>query len=108
MYAYRDPRSPLPARLVMLIVLAYALSPIDLIPDPIPILGQLDDLILVPLGIALAVRLLPRAVLADARRRAADTPPHDLPLRRLGLPIVVLTWIVALTALTTLGLYLAR
>ncbi|MDH4391093.1 MAG: DUF1232 domain-containing protein [Aquabacterium sp.] len=70
-HAARDPRTPWALRLLALLVAAYALSPIDLIPDFIPVLGYLDDLLLVPLGLLLVIRLLPPAVLADARRRAA-------------------------------------
>jgi uncharacterized membrane protein YkvA (DUF1232 family) len=69
-HAARDPRLPWALRLLALAVAAYAFSPIDLIPDFIPVLGLLDDLVLVPLGIALVVRLMPEAVLADARRSA--------------------------------------
>lgn len=72
--AARDPRTPWPARLLALLVLAYALSPIDLIPDFIPVLGQLDDLLLVPAGLWLALRLIPPPVMADARARAAAHP----------------------------------
>ena len=68
--AVRDPRVPWYAKAVGACVVAYALSPIDLIPDFIPVLGYLDDLILVPLGIYLTLRLIPPAVLADARREA--------------------------------------
>ena len=63
---------PWPARLFTLVVVAYAFSPIDLIPDFIPVLGYLDDLILVPLGVALAIRMIPPDVLADCRARASD------------------------------------
>lgn len=72
--AARDPRTPWLVRAVALLVLAYALSPIDLIPDPIPVLGQLDDLLLVPAGLWLALRLVPPAVLAEARAEAARQP----------------------------------
>ncbi len=72
-HAARDPRTPWAVRLLALLVAAYALSPIDLIPDFVPVLGYLDDLLLVPLGLLLVIRLLPPAVLADARRRAAAT-----------------------------------
>ena len=68
--AARDPRTPWVARLIVAVVVAYALSPIDLIPDWIPVLGYLDDLILVPLGIALAIRLIPPPVLAECREKA--------------------------------------
>ena len=66
-YAARDPEAPWLARLVAIAVAAYALSPIDLIPDFIPVLGLLDDLILVPLGFWLVLRLMPPAVIATAR-----------------------------------------
>ena len=68
--AYSDPRTPWLARLLVVCIIAYALSPIDLIPDPIPIIGHLDDLILLPLGIALAIRMIPDSVMADCRERA--------------------------------------
>jgi len=68
--AYRDPRTPWYARLFAACVVGYAFSPIDLIPDFIPVLGYLDDLVLVPLGIALAVRMIPPHVLADCRLQA--------------------------------------
>jgi uncharacterized membrane protein YkvA (DUF1232 family) len=69
--AARDPRVPLAAKLVAAAVAAYALSPVDLIPDFIPVLGALDDLIIIPLGIALAVRLVPPEIMQDCRNRAA-------------------------------------
>jgi len=71
-YAARDPRTPWLVKLVAGAVVAYALSPIDLIPDFIPVIGYLDDLLLLPLGIWLALRLIPRPVMEDARRRAAE------------------------------------
>lgn len=69
-FCLRDPRTPLAAKFVAGIVVAYALSPIDLIPDFIPVLGVLDDLILVPAGLWLALKLVPPAVMADNRARA--------------------------------------
>jgi uncharacterized membrane protein YkvA (DUF1232 family) len=69
-FCRRDPRTPLSAKILAGVVVAYAFSPIDLIPDFIPVLGYLDDLILVPLGIYLTIRLIPPPVLADARREA--------------------------------------
>ena len=68
--ACRDPRTPWYARLLAVGVIAYALSPIDLIPDFIPVLGYLDDLVLVPLGIALALKMIPLEVMVDARIKA--------------------------------------
>lgn len=73
-YAARDPRTPWYARALAVLILTYALSPIDLIPDFIPILGQLDDLILVPAGLWLALRLIPPAVMSAARAEAAAHP----------------------------------
>ena len=70
--AARDPRTPRLARWIALGTLAYALSPIDLIPDFIPVLGQLDDLVLVPLGLWLALRLIPAEVLKEHRNRSDD------------------------------------
>jgi len=69
-FCRRDPRTPLSAKILAAVVVAYAFSPIDLIPDFIPVLGYLDDLILVPLGIYFTIRLIPPPVLADARREA--------------------------------------
>jgi uncharacterized membrane protein YkvA (DUF1232 family) len=69
-FCRRDPRTPLSAKILAGVVVAYAFSPIDLIPDFIPVIGYLDDLILVPLGIYLTLRLIPPPVLADARRQA--------------------------------------
>ncbi|WP_216319338.1 YkvA family protein [Deinococcus aestuarii] len=93
--AARDPRTPWPARALALLVLAYALSPIDLIPDPIPVLGQLDDLIIVPAGLWLALRLIPTEVLADARARAAAQPAR---LARSGWGLVLMLGLYALAA----------
>lgn len=66
----RDPRTPWPARVVVALTLAYALSPLDLVPDFTPVLGLLDDVVLAPLGVRLALRLAPRAGVDDARQRA--------------------------------------
>lgn len=92
-FAARDSRVPWYAKMVAAGVAAYALSPIDLIPDFIPILGYLDDLILVPLGIALAVRLIPPALLAEHRARAAEVAKR--PVSRVGLAFIIAVWLVA-------------
>ena len=96
--AYRDPRVPWYARLFAAGVLAYAFSPIDLIPDFIPILGYLDDLILVPLGIALALRMIPPAVMADCRVRAAEALREGRPTNWGTVAVIIAIW-VALAAL---------
>ena len=79
------------ARLLALIVVAYAFSPIDLIPDPIPVLGYLDDLLLVPAGVWLTVRLIPDEVMVDAR--AASAQAADRPTSLLGPVIIVGLWV---------------
>jgi len=71
---YRDTRTPWYAKTLIAVVIAYSLSPIDLIPDFIPILGYLDDLILIPLGISLAIRLVPKEIFAEARQHVAVNP----------------------------------
>ncbi len=85
-----DPRVPWYAKAVAGLVAAYALSPIDLVPDFIPVLGYLDDLLLVPLGIYIAVRLVPDGLMAEFRREAER---HGRPTSRLGLALVVAAWI---------------
>jgi len=93
--AYRDPRTPWYARIVVACVVGYAFSPIDLIPDFIPILGYLDDVILVPLGIMLALRLVPTEVLADCRMRAAQELQAGKPINRFAAGVIITIWIIA-------------
>jgi len=94
--AARDPAVPLGAKLLAGAVAAYALSPIDLIPDFIPVLGYLDDLILVPAGIWLAVRLIPPDRLALHRAEAALRA--ERPVSRAGAAAIVAVWVLALGA----------
>jgi uncharacterized membrane protein YkvA (DUF1232 family) len=91
--AARDPRTPWYAKLLAAAVVAYALSPIDLIPDFVPVLGYLDDLILIPAGIALAIRLVPRAVLEDCRAQAYEQ--DGKPVSRAAGALIVGIWVVA-------------
>jgi len=93
--ASRDPRVPWHAKALAALTVAYALSPIDLIPDFIPVLGYLDDLLLVPLGLALAVHLVPPAVLAEHRADAARRFANGGPRSRAGAALVVLVWALA-------------
>ena len=91
--AARDPRTPLAAKLLAALVVAYALSPIDLVPDFIPVLGHLDDLVLVPLGIWAVMKLVPPEVMAEARVKAAE---QGKPGKRWqGAVIVAAIWIAA-------------
>jgi uncharacterized membrane protein YkvA (DUF1232 family) len=89
----RDPRTPWYARLFVGVVVAYALSPIDLIPDFVPVLGYLDDLILVPLGIALALRMVPPSVLAECRARAELDASR--PSSRAAMLAIVGIWLAS-------------
>jgi uncharacterized membrane protein YkvA (DUF1232 family) len=93
--AARDPRTPWVAKGVVLLVVAYALSPIDLIPDFVPVLGYLDDLIIVPAGIALALTLIPRQVMEQAREQAG-TCHLETRTGLIGAAIIVLIWILAI------------
>jgi uncharacterized membrane protein YkvA (DUF1232 family) len=88
----RHPRTPWYAKLVAACVAAYALSPIDLIPDPIPVLGLLDDLLLVRLGVALVLRLVPEDVLVECRARARTIA--NAPTSWAGAVIVLSVWLV--------------
>ena len=99
--AYKDPRVPWYAKLLAVCVVGYAFSPIDLIPDPIPILGYLDDLILVPLGIALAIRMIPTEVLDDCREKAQEIGKEDKPTNWVAGGIVIAIWLL-LAALVVL------
>ena len=92
--ASRDPRVPWPAKAVAALTVAYALSPIDLIPDFIPVIGYLDDLVLIPLGLALAIRLVPPALLAEHRAEAARRFAQGGPRSRIGGVLVMATWIL--------------
>jgi uncharacterized membrane protein YkvA (DUF1232 family) len=92
--AARDPRTPWYAKLLGAAVVAYALSPIDLIPDFVPVLGYLDDLILIPAGIALAIRLVPRAVLDDCRAEAQERIADGKPVSRAAGAVIVGIWVV--------------
>jgi len=91
--AYKDPRVPWYARIFAVCVLGYAFCPIDLIPDPIPILGYLDDLILVPLGIFLALKMLPKEVMAECREQAKVTMLQNKPVNRVAAIVIVGIWI---------------
>lgn len=93
--AARDPRTPWYTKALIFFVVAHTFSPIDLIPDFIPILGYLDDLIITPGGIWLAVRLIPSEVMTDARAKAA-TYDVDRSLGKVGAVIIILLWIIAM------------
>ena len=91
-FVARDPRTPLLVRALAVFVAAYALSPIDLIPDFIPVIGYLDDLLLVPLGLALVVRLTPPEVLESARAHAQQTASK--PISYTAAAFFVALWLI--------------
>jgi uncharacterized membrane protein YkvA (DUF1232 family) len=98
--AVRDPRVPWYAKMVGACVVAYALSPIDLIPDFIPVLGLADDLVLVPLGLLLVVRLIPADILAE--HRAAAAAVTERPVRWAGAAAIIIIWVIAAAPLAVL------
>ena len=100
--AARDPRVPWPAKALGVAVAAYAFSPLDLIPDFIPVLGYLDDLIIVPLGIALVVKLIPPELMREHRARAIAA--QNRPVSIAGAALVIMVWLAAL-AFTALAAY---
>ena len=102
--AARHPGTPWYAKLLVAAIAAYALSPIDLIPDFIPILGYLDDLILIPLGIVLAVRMIPHPILEECRTRAQDIIAQGRPVSRIAGAVIVVLWI-GLGALSAAWVY---
>jgi len=94
--AARDPRVPWYAKVFMGFVLAYFFSPIDLIPDFIPFIGYLDDLIIVPLGIALAIKMIPAQVMIDARKQAEGFLRQKEPVSRVGAIMIIVIWLIIL------------
>ena len=102
--ACRDPRVPWYAKALAAGVVAYAFSPIDLIPDFIPVVGYLDELVLVPLGVLAVRAMIPAAVLAECRERAETALERGRPVSVLGAAIIVVIWL----ALAALGILLAR
>ncbi len=92
-FAYRDPRTPWYAKVLLIAVIGYALSPIDLIPDFIPVLGYLDDLVIVPAGIYLATRMIPKDVMVECREKAERISSR---VKWIGVGIIAAIWIVIL------------
>jgi len=95
--AYRHPKTPWYAKVFAAVVVAYAFSPIDLVPDFIPILGYLDDLILVPLGITLAMKMIPRDVLDEARERVDEEFKDGKPRNWAASAVILLIWLSIFT-----------
>ena len=101
--AYRHPQVPWYAKLVAACVVGYAFSPIDLIPDFIPVLGYVDDLILLPLGIMLALKLIPQPVLEECRLQARDRMAQGKPLNWVAGIIIIAIWLVGFVVVVIFG-----
>lgn len=98
-FAIRHPQTPLYAKVFATFIVGYALSPIDLIPDFIPVVGYLDDVILLPLCIALAIKMIPPNVLKACRDEAKNNPPKAKPKVWAAAYIIVILWIIVLYSL---------
>lgn len=97
--AYKDPRVPWHARLFAALVVGYALSPLDLIPDPIPVLGYLDDLVLLPIGVVIARRLIPADVLVECREKVAASRGQRKPRNLVAAGVIIMIWFLCAGAL---------
>ncbi len=102
--AYKDPRVPWYAKAFSACVVAYAFSPIDLIPDFVPVLGYLDDLVLVPLGIALAIKMIPVEVLVECRERAEAVMAQGKPVNKTAAVVIILLWAAIIAWVVKLGI----
>jgi uncharacterized membrane protein YkvA (DUF1232 family) len=96
--ACKDPRVPWYARVLALCVVGYAFSPIDLIPDFIPVLGHVDDLILIPLGVAAVIKLIPPPVLSESRDKAQEVLSRQKPTNWIAAGVIVLIWLLLAAA----------
>jgi uncharacterized membrane protein YkvA (DUF1232 family) len=99
--AYKDDRSPWFAKLFAVCVVAYAFSPIDLVPDFIPILGYLDDVIIVPLGIMVALRMMPQTVIVDCKIKAEELLKKSKPKNWFVGGLILFLWIVVVVWIST-------
>ncbi len=91
--AYRDPRTPWYAKVFTALVVGYAFSPIDLIPDFIPVLGYLDDLVIVPLGAFVAMKMIPADVMEESRGKAKVKVAEGKPVNKLAAVVIVVIWV---------------
>jgi uncharacterized membrane protein YkvA (DUF1232 family) len=95
--AYRDPRVPWYAKAFVALIVGYAFSPIDLIPDFIPVLGYLDDLVLIPLGVAVALKMIPEKVMEDCRIRSKEVMSKKKPVNRAAAIVIICIWLLLIT-----------
>ena len=106
--ACKDPRVPWYAKALATCVVGYALSPIDLIPDPIPVIGHLDDLVLIPLGVFAVRRMIPESVMTECRERAHIVMQQGMPVSRTAAVVIVALWALAIAALVWLTVRFVR
>jgi uncharacterized membrane protein YkvA (DUF1232 family) len=97
--AYRHPRTPWYAKAIGAVIVGYALSPIDLIPDFIPVLGYLDDIVIIAAGAFLLSKVIPQEILEECRREAASRSPEDIPRFRAAGALIVLIWLLIIYAI---------
>ncbi|MHA1303803.1 MAG: YkvA family protein [Candidatus Heimdallarchaeaceae archaeon] len=97
--AYKDPRVSWFARIFAFLVIAYFFSPIDLIPDFIPIFGYLDDFVLVPVGLVLALKMMPKDVLAESREKAKELTNLEKPKSWIIAVIIVIIWVTVISSM---------
>ena len=106
--AAKHPRTPWYSKLVVVAIVAYVLSPIDLIPDFIPVLGLLDEIILLPLALVLVAKLVPEDVMSECRSRALERRPEGTALGRLGAACIVLVWLALIVYVFTIWRRMSR
>jgi uncharacterized membrane protein YkvA (DUF1232 family) len=92
----RHPRTPIYVKIFALLIVAYAMSPIDLIPDFIPVFGYLDDLVLIPLGIALLIKIMPYDILEECRLKASSLPDASKRKSWIGAAIIITLWVICI------------
>ncbi len=97
--AYKDPRVPLRIKVVILLVIAYLLSPIDLIPDFIPVIGYLDDFLLITVGIPILLKMVPKEIMNEHRESAKTRFSEGMPQSRFAALIIILIWILAVAVI---------
>ena len=102
-YAYKDNRTPWYAKVFAICVVAYAFSPIDLIPDFIPILGYLDDVILIPLGVMIALQMMPKSVIQECTLKAEERINNGKPKNWFVGSMILLIWILAFVWITVIA-----
>jgi uncharacterized membrane protein YkvA (DUF1232 family) len=106
--AYKDPRVPWCAKILIAVVVAHTFSPIDLVPDFIPILGYLDDLVIAPLGIALVLKMIPEDVLAESREKAQAIMGQDKPTNWVAAVVIIAIWLLVAALVVAIILRIIR